>query len=379
MDYRIPFNKPFLSGNELSYMKQAIEKGHISGDGYFTQKCQSYFKKSYSFGKSLLTTSCTAALEMAAILCEFQPGDEVIMPSYTFVSTANAFLIHGATIRFADSAVESPHIDPIQIKELITHKTKALVVVHYGGVACQMDEIMELVREYNLILIEDAAQAINSFYYDRPIGAFGHFATLSFHETKNVISGEGGLLIINDEKYFERVEIIREKGTNRSAFFRGEISKYEWVDIGSSFLPSDMIAAFLYAQLENIDTIQKKRVFLWNRYQKGLSEIVKKAGVKLPAIPPTCRHNAHIFYLVCNDNRERNNLINYLKQKGILAVFHYLPLHLSPFFHNKHDGRLLPRSVSFSERLIRLPMFFELQDNWQDIVIEEVVNFFKKE
>ena len=360
----IPFNKPFLLGNETIYIEQAVRSGKISGDGIFTKKCHTFFEDKYGFKKALLTTSCTDALEMCAILLDIKAGDEVIVPSYTFVSTVNAFLLRGAKPVFMDSKKEHPGMDEHQIEALITSKTKAIVVVHYAGVACNMDVIMNIANRHNLFVVEDAAQAIDSFYTDKtgtakPLGSIGHLAAFSFHETKNIISGEGGLLAINDERFIERAEIIREKGTNRSKFFRGEVDKYNWVDIGSSFLPSDIIAAFLYAQLEHISTIQAKRIALWNTYNDGLQQIKNK--IQLPFIPNYATNNAHMYYLVCNSLEERTALIKHLKDADILAVFHYLSLHKSPFYEKKHDARNLPLADHYSDCLVRLPMYFELE------------------
>ena len=356
----IPFNKPYLTGKETHYLYQAVYSGKLSGNGMFTQKCHQFFQDKYGFKKVLLTTSCTDALEMAAILANIQPLDEVIIPSYTFVSTANAFALRGAKIVFADSNSENPNIDVDLIESLITPKTKAIVPVHYAGIACDMDKIMELANKYNLLVIEDAAQAIDSYYKGKPLGSIGHLATFSFHESKNVISGEGGMLVINDEKLFKRAEIIWEKGTNRAEFFRGEVNKYGWVDIGSSFLPSEIIAAFLYAQLENINEIQNKRKLLWNTYKKNLAPLEQKGIIKLPVISDFATNNAHMFYLVCNNLSERNNIIKTLKENEIMSVFHYISLHSSPFYLNKHDKRELKMSDLYTNTLLRLPMYYEL-------------------
>jgi dTDP-4-amino-4,6-dideoxygalactose transaminase len=303
----VPFNKPYLSGKETEYIQQAVLSGKISGDGMFTKRCHEFFEQKYSFKKCLLTTSCTAALEMAAILIDIKEGDEVIIPSYTFVSTANAFVLRGANIVFADSRKDNPNIDTESLASLITPKTKAIVAVHYAGIACEMDAIMNLAKAYNLYVIEDAAQAIDSYHNERPLGSIGHFAALSFHETKNIMAGEGGMLVINDERFTKRAEIIREKGTNRSAFFRGEIDKYGWVDIGSSYLPSEIIAAFLYAQLENIDDIQQHRKHLWQLYYDGLKPLQDNGLVQLPHLPAYATNNAHMFYLVCSNPLERQS------------------------------------------------------------------------
>ena len=305
----IPFNKPYLTGKEVHYVYQAVFSGKISGNGFFTQKCHSFFEKRYGFRKCLLTTSCTEALEMAAILCNIQLGDEVIVPSYTFVSSALAFVRQGAKIIFADSCSNNPNIDADNIEALITSKTKVIVPVHYAGIACDMDKIMEIANRYNLFVVEDAAQAVDSYYKSRPLGSIGHLAAFSFHETKNIISGEGGLLVVNDERLIRRSEIIWEKGTNRSEFFRGEVNKYGWVDIGSSFLPSEVISAFLYAQLENLDAIQERRKSIWRIYYDGLKELENDGFIKMPDIPVYATNNAHMFYLVCRSLDERSALI----------------------------------------------------------------------
>ena len=373
----IPFNKPYLTGKETQYIEQAVLSGKISGNGIFTQKCQQFFEQKYSFKKCLLTTSCTDALEMCAILANIQPGDEVIVPSYTFVSTALAFIRQGAKIVFADSYEENPNIDADKIEALITQKTKAIVPVHYAGIACEMDKIMALAEKYNLLVIEDAAQSIDSFYNrdvshtSKALGSIGHLAAFSFHETKNIISGEGGMLAINDERFIHRAEIIWEKGTNRAEFFRGEVNKYGWVDIGSSFLPSEIVAAFLWAQIEHLENIQAKRKQIWNAYFEGLKPLAYKGHFRLSEIPEYATNNAHMFYLVCNSLEERTKLISDLKQNGILSVFHYLSLHRSEFYKDKHDGRELKNCDRFADCLVRLPMYYELGINH----IEETINF----
>lgn len=356
----ISFNKPYLSGNELAYIKDAVDRGKISGNGYYTKQCHSFFEKKYGFKKTLLTTSCTDALEMAAILLDIKPGDEVIMPSYTFVSTANAFVLRGATIVFCDSRADHPGMDELAIEALITSKTKAIVVVHYAGVACDMDVVMAVAESHGLYVVEDAAQAIDSFYKGTPLGGIGHLGTFSFHETKNIQCGEGGLLIINDDAFTERAEIIWEKGTNRSAFFRGEVDKYGWVDIGSSFLPSELNAAYLLAQLESLPSIQSKRLEIWNLYYDQLYSWAKSLDIQLPKTPDYATKNGHMFYLVCKNIEQRSALITYLRNHDILAVFHYLSLHKSPFFAEKHDGRILTHSDRYTENLVRLPLFYEL-------------------
>ena len=356
----IPFNKPHLTGKETQYICQAVSDGKLSGNGEFTKKCQHFFEKKYGFKKCLLTTSCTDALEMAAILCDIKPGDEVIVPSYTFVSSALAFVRAGAKIVFADSMKCNPNIDANKIEALITPRTKAIVPVHYAGVACDMDRIMEIAKRYNLLVVEDAAQAIDSYYKGKPLGTIGHLSAFSFHETKNIISGEGGMLGINDERFIRRAEIIWEKGTNRAEFFRGEVNKYGWVDTGSSFLPSEAISAFLWAQLENLDDIQAKRNLLWNKYYDLLKPIADKGKFRLPDIPDYATNNSHLFYLVCNSLEERTLLIRRLKENDVLAVFHYLSLHSSPYYHDKHDGRELKECDRYSDCLVRLPLYYEL-------------------
>lgn len=369
----IDFNRPHLTGNELKYIQQAVvDNLKISGNGEFTKKCQRFFEDRYGFKKCLLTTSCTDALEMAAILCDIQPGDEVIVPSYTFVSSALAFVRAGAKIVFVDSMERNPNIDAEKIEELITPKTKAIVPVHYAGVACDMDRIMDIAERHGLLVVEDAAQAIDSFYKGRPLGSLGHFAAFSFHETKNIISGEGGLLVINDERFVRRAEIIWEKGTNRAEFYRGEVNKYGWCDTGSSFLPSDITAAFLWAQLEDLDAIQSKRKKLWNQYYSQLKPLADKGIFRFPDIPEYATNNAHMFYLVCNSIEERTALIKRLKENDIQAVFHYLSLHSSPFYLNKHDGRVLPNCDRYADCLVRLPLYFDLAiievDNVSNII-----------
>lgn len=373
----IPYNKPFIIGKELEYIRQAVESGKISGDGKFSKLCQSFLEKRFGFGKVLLTSSCTDALEMAAILLDISEGDEVIMPSFTFVSTANAFILRGAKIVFADIRPDTLNIDESKIEALITPRTKALVIVHYAGVSCDMEKISAIIQKHSIALVEDAALAINSSYRGKALGSFGQLSTLSFHETKNIIAGEGGALIINDSQYFERAEIIREKGTNRAKLFRGEINKYEWVDIGSSYLPSEIIAAFLYAQLENMDTIIKKRITLWNQYFQKLKPLQDLSVVTLPILSEGATMNGQLFYLLCKDEKDRNNLLEFLNQQKIKAVFHYLPLHLSPFYINKHDGGSLPVTESTSDRLIRLPLFYEMKDEEQNYIITKIFDFFK--
>ncbi|MCH2043287.1 MAG: dTDP-4-amino-4,6-dideoxygalactose transaminase [Saprospiraceae bacterium] len=372
----IPFNKPYLTGKEAHYLYQAVYSGKISGNGLFTKKCQEFFESKYGFRKTLMTTSCTDALEMCALLLDIQAGDEVIMPSYTFVSTSNAFVLRGAKIVFADSYADNPNTDPNLIEQLITDKTKVIVVVHYAGVACDMDRIMELADKYGLFVVEDAAQAIDSYYKGKPLGGIGHLGAFSFHETKNIISGEGGLLVVNDERFVERAEIIWEKGTNRAAFFRGDVDKYGWVDMGSSFLPAETVSAFLYAQLENLEDIQRKRKKIWETYYTKLKYLEERGLVRLPKIPNYATNNGHVFYLVCNSLEQRSALIKYLRERNVYAVFHYLSLHLSEYYNEKHDGRSLPNCEYFADNLVRLPLFYELTDDDLEVTINTVSSFF---
>ena len=376
-DMSIPFNKPYLTGKEAHYMYQAVYTGKLSGNGVFTKKCQTFFENQYGFKKALLTTSCTDALEMAAILCDVQPGDEVIVPSYTFVSSALAFVRQGAKIVFADSYGDNPNVDADKIEALITPKTKVIVPVHYAGVACDMDKIMEIAVRHNLLVVEDAAQAIDSFYKGKALGSIGHLAAFSFHETKNIIAGEGGLLAINDERFIRRAEIIWEKGTNRAEFFRGEVNKYGWVDVGSSFLPSEIVAAFLWAQIEHLNSIQEKRKDLWNAYYTNLKPLEEAGEIKLPTIPTYATNNAHMFYIVCNSLKDRTKLIECLKGHGFGAVFHYLSLHSSPYYASKHDGRDLPNCDRFADCLVRLPMFYELEKEQVALIVDAIKEFYK--
>ena len=363
----IPFNKPFIAGNELAYIEQAVRNGKISGNGEFTKKCQRFFEERYGFRKCLLTTSGTDALEMAAMLTGVGPGDEVILPSYTFVSTALAFLRQGASLVFADSGADHPNLDVSTVEALVTPRTKVVVPVHYAGCACDMDALMDVADRHGLLVVEDAAQAVDGWHVGRdgtrrPLGSIGHLGCFSFHETKNVIAGEGGMLAVNDERFVRRSEIIWEKGTNRAEFFRGEINKYGWVDIGSSFLPSELNAAFLYAQLEHLDDIQARRRRLWDLYRETLAAN-PSPDFNLPNIPPWATNNAHCFYLACRDLETRTRLIARLKENGVLAVFHYLPLHSSAFFAPRHDGRALPNCDRWADTLVRLPLYHELGDN----------------
>ena len=375
----IDFNRPHFTGNELRYIQDAVEdKKHISGNGTYTKRCQHFFEKKYGFNKCLLTTSCTDALEMAAILCDIQPGDEVIVPSYTFVSSALAFVRQGAKILFADSMERNPNIDVAQIEALITPRTKAIVPVHYAGVACDMDRIMDIAKRHNLYVVEDAAQAIDSFYKERPLGGIGHLAAFSFHETKNIISGEGGMLVVNDARFIRRAEILWEKGTNRAEFFRGEVNKYGWVDTGSSFLPSEMTAAFLWAQLEAMGDIQAKRKRLWSKYYGLLKPLSDRDCFQLPDIPEFATNNAHMFYLVCKSLEERSALIKHLKENDVQAVFHYLSLHSSPYYQDKHDGRLLPNCDRYADCLVRLPMYYDLDEKEVEKICQLIGRFYQR-
>lgn len=364
----IPFNKPHLTGKETHYMYHAVENGKLSGNGEYTKRCQQFFQDRYGFKKCLLTTSGTDALEMCAMLCDLKPGDEVIVPSYTFVSTALAFLREGAKVVFADSMKRNPNLDAEMLEALITPRTRVIAPVHYAGVACDMDAIMTIAEKYNLLVVEDAAQALDSYYISpktgekRPLGGIGHLGAMSFHETKNITAGgEGGLLIVNDERMIRRAEILWEKGTNRAEFFRGAVNKYGWVDMGSSFLPSEINAAFLWAQLENLDEIQNKRKLLWNTYFELLLPLADKGVFSLPDLPDYATNNAHMFYLTFSDLEKRSKFIQYMKENGILTVFHYLSLHSSKYYEDKHDGRPLPECDRYADTLVRLPMYYDLE------------------
>ena len=376
----IPFNKPYLTGRETDYIKRAVRSGKISGNGIFTKRCQSFFEERYGFRKCLLTTSCTDALEMAAILAEVGPGDEVIVPSYTFVSSALAFVRQGAKIVFCDSCRDNPNINPVEVEKLVTARTKVIVPVHYAGVACDMDAVMDIAERHNLLVVEDAAPAVDSFYTGkdgvrRPLGSIGHLAAFSFHETKNIISGEGGMLVVNDPRFIRRAEIIWEKGTNRAEFFRGEVNKYGWVDAGSSFLPSEIVAAFLWAQLENLDAMQARRRQIWDRYRAQLSPLAGRGAFSLPDIPGYATNNAHMFYLVFPDLEKRTKFIADMKARDVQCVFHYLALHASAFYAGKHDGRALPNCDRFADCLVRLPLFYELDG---ELVISAVMETLSK-
>lgn len=373
----IPFNKPYFSGRELKYLEEVCHSTTMSGNGDFTKKCHTFFEQKYGFRKCLLATSGTDALEMCAMLCNLKPGDEVIVPSYTFVSTALAFLREGAKVVFADSSAENPNMEVEQIEPLINEKTKVIAVVHYAGVACDMDAIMALAEKHNLLVVEDAAHCIDSFYKGRPLGSIGHLGAFSFHETKNISSGEGGMCVINDERFVRRAEIIWEKGTNRAEFYRGMVNKYGWVDMGSSFLPSEFNAAYLWAQLEQLDDIQGKRKHIWNRYFEGLNGKIGNE-VKLPYIPGYATNNAHMFYLLCPSLEYRTALMKFLKENDVQTTFHYLPLHSSKFYENKHDGRELPNCDRYGDTLVRLPLFYELSDMEIDKIVKLIVEFCNK-
>lgn len=374
----ISFNVPPYCGNEKEYVGQAIDNHKICGDGEFTKKCSKWIEEKTGTEKALLTTSCTHATEMAALLCDIQPGDEIIMPSYTFVSTADAFVLRGAKVVFVDIRPDTMNIDETKIEAAITKKTKAIVPVHYAGVACEMDTIMDIARRYNLLVIEDAAQAVMSTYKGKALGTIGDYGCYSFHETKNYSMGEGGAILIKDKDKAEEAEILREKGTNRSKFFRGQIDKYTWVNYGSSYLPSDMNAAYLYAQLQQADMINNYRLNIWNTYYDGFGELEKSGKIELPYIPEGCTHNAHMFYIKAKDLQERTALISFLKENGIQAVFHYIPLHSAPA--GKKFGRFHGEdkyTTRESERLMRLPMYYGLKDEEVQYIISKVKEFYK--
>jgi dTDP-4-amino-4,6-dideoxygalactose transaminase len=366
----IPFNKPHMTGKELWYIAQAHAVGHLAGDGQFTRQCSEWLERRTGTRKALLTHSCTAALEMAAMLAHIEPGDEVIMPSFTFVSTANAFVLRGGKPVFVDVRPDTLNLDETLIRRAITRKTKAIVPVHYAGVACEMDEILQVAAEHGLLVIEDAAQALGATYRARPLGALGHMATLSFHETKNVISGEGGALLVNREELIQRAEIVREKGTNRSQFFRGQVDKYTWVDVGSSYLPGELIAAFLWAQMEEADPITSRRLALWNTYHHAFAAAEAAGKLRRPIVPAHCAHNAHMYYVLLPSLQARTAFIERMKNSGILCVFHYVPLHSAPAgrVFGRADGPL-PVTDDASERLVRLPMWLGLEEH-QERVIE---------
>lgn len=373
----IPFNKPALIGDEASYIQQAMERQKLSGDGDFTKACNRWFEEHMNAYKVTLTHSCTAALEASALLADIQPGDEVIMPSYTFVSTANAFALRGAHIVFVDIRPDTMNIDENLIEAAITDRTKVIVVVHYAGVACDMDTINQIGQKHHLLIIEDAAQGVMSTYKGQALGTIGDIGCYSFHETKNYTSGEGGALLINNPRFAEKAEIIREKGTNRSQFFRGQVDKYTWVDIGSSYLPSELTAAFLYAQIQHADTINNNRLQIWQHYKQALQPLAANGDIDLPSIPADCQHNAHMFYIKTKNLEERTALISFLKARGIMAVFHYVPLHLSPA--GQHYGRFHGEdcfTTSESERLLRLPLYYGLALSDVDDICEQIRSFY---
>lgn len=374
----IPYNIPAIIGTEIKYVEEAIKLNKFSGDGVFTAKCSLWFRNKFNASNVLLTTSCTHALEMAAILADIQPGDEVIMPSYTFVSTANAFVLRGAKVVFIDVRPDTMNMNEALIESAITSKTKAIVPVHYAGVACEMDAIMRLAEKYGLIVIEDAAQAVMSKYNGKYLGTIGHIGCYSFHETKNYNCGEGGAILINDPRFLEKAEIIREKGTNRSRFFRGEVDKYSWVDIGSSYLPSELNAAFLYAQLEHAEQINNKRIGLWNAYYRELRELSLQGKIELPYVPSNCQHNGHLFYIKLKDLDERTELIEYLKRHNIQAVFHYVPLHSSEagISYSRFEG-IDHYTTKDSERLLRLPLFYSLEESVVVDICREINLFYQ--
>lgn len=375
---RIPYNQPHAGSPELKNILQSFKLKSLSGDGYFTKQCNEWVERKTGTAKCMLTHSCTAALEMSAILADIKPGDEVIMPSFTFVSTANAFVLRGAIPVFVDIRKDTLNIDETKIEQAITKKTKAIVPVHYAGVSCEMDTIMKIAKKYRLLVIEDAAQGFMSEYKGKSLGTMGDFGSYSFHETKNIISGEGGAILINNKDYIERAEIIREKGTNRSKFFRGQVDKYTWVDIGSSYLPSELIAAFLAAQLKNAEKITKKRIKIWNKYYSAFEELEKKKQVRRPIIPNHCKQNGHIFYLLTRSISERTSLIKYLKESGIMAIFHYIPLHTAPagLKYSRYVGDMANTNI-VADCLVRLPLFYDLKSDQIDHIIATIKEFYR--
>jgi dTDP-4-amino-4,6-dideoxygalactose transaminase len=374
----IPFNKTSITEIEKSFVAKALDDGRLSGNREFSKKCQSFFCDKYGFNKALLTNSCTDALEMTALLLQIKLGDEIILPAYTFVSTANAFLLRGAKLRFADSEENHPNISVKEIERLAGPNTKAIVVVHYGGVACDMDSILEIADRYHIPVIEDAAQSVDSYYKNKALGGIGTFGTFSFHETKNITSGEGGMITINDERFFEQAEIVWEKGTNRMAFHRGEVNKYNWVSPGSSFLPSELNASLLYGQINRLDEIQRKRVSIWQTFYDELKPLKEKGCFQLAQIPDYASNNGHLFYLLFNSKHERDAILNYLNDKGILAVFHYLALHQSPYFKNQYQGPELVNADKFTNQLMRLPLYYDLKENELQYIIEAIWEFYSK-
>ncbi len=372
----IPFNKPYIPISSLKYQILAALSGTIAGNGKYTRLCHRFFEEQFGFPKVLLTTSCTDALEMAAILCDIQTGDEVILPSFTFMSAANAFLLRGANMVFADTLEDVPNIDPTQIEQLITPKTRVIVVAHYSGLACGMDRIMALAKQHNLLVVEDAAHAVQSYYKDEPLGSIGHLGAFSFHETKNIISGEGGMLAVNHEPFLDRAEIIWEKGTNRAAFHRSEADKYEWVDIGSSFLPSDTIAALLYTQIKRFRKIQRRRKWIWWEYHEQLAPLEERGSLKRPVIPEHATVNGNMFFITLPDRSQRDAMLDHLKKAGIHALFHYFPLHTSPYFKDKYDGPELPNTQRFSDTILRLPFYHSLKKREIEYIVKKVSGFF---
>jgi dTDP-4-amino-4,6-dideoxygalactose transaminase len=373
---KIPFNKIFVTGKEIEYIQDAVKRNCIGGGSYYSGLCEALIKDRYSYNNCYTTSSCTDALEIISLLTELEEGDEVILPSYTFVSTANIIMLRKAVPVFADSHPDSPNIDPAQIEKLITKKTKAVIVVHYSGIACDMDRIKEITDRNNIFLIEDSAHSIDSYYKGIPLGSIGDFSAFSFHETKNITAGEGGMLIVNDGEYADRAEILREKGTNRAKYLKGEVNKYEWVDVGSSYVSSELNMAFLFAQLENIEIIQQKRINAWNFYYNALKQLESINIIKLPYIPDYATNNAHIFYMICSSNKERNDLIKYLAENNISSAFHYLSLHKSPFYRDKYTGDELVNSDMYSERLVRLPLYTEIRNEELMFITEKVKVFY---
>lgn len=372
-----PFHIPYQAKDTAEHVLSAINSRQTAGNGPYTKQCQTFFENEFGFEKCLLTTSCTDALELGAMLVNIGPGDEVIFPSYTFASGAQAFIRQGAIPVFADSEINHPNINVDKIESRISERTKAIVVTHYAGVSCNMHDIMSIAKKHDLKVIEDAAQCIDAFYQDRPLGGIGHFGAISFHQTKNIQCGEGGLACINDPELIERAEVLWEKGTNRLAFFRGQVDKYNWIDVGSSFLPSDIIAAYLFAQLGEIETVTKNRLDIWNRYYGGLSELESAYGIQLPTFRSDSQHNAHIFYLTCRSLNERTELIRFLKQNGHNAYFHYQALHQSPYFAPKHDGTILSNANRFSDMLVRLPIYPGISQTTIDDIISLIYQYYK--
>jgi dTDP-4-amino-4,6-dideoxygalactose transaminase len=372
----IPFNKPYYSGKEKKFIAIAMETKILTGDTKMIRYCETFLENKYHFKKVFLTNSCTMALEMSAMVANIKPGDEIILPSYTYVSTANAFALRGAKLVFVDSKANHPNMNEMEIEALITERTKVIVVVHYAGVSCDFSVIQKLAKKYNLLIIEDAAQCIDAFYNNASLGTIGDIACFSFHETKNIHCGEGGFIAINNPDLFSKTEIVRNKGTNKSAFAKGEVRKYEWIDLGFSSLPSSISAAFLFSQLEKIEKVQKKRIRLWKNYFKNLKHLQNSKQIQLPHIPKFASNNAHIFYFVCSSNAERNSLIEFLSKNGIQAVFHYQSLHGSPYYKAIHDGRSLINADMYSQCLIRLPMFYDLTKEEQELICAKIIEFY---